>query len=128
MFTLGEAAASRPPPREGQLRVVTDKFSILVRVDLEDARAQVLAQGHVTAESIRALYVVLNRANNLRTGLDLEIDIRRACVDPEALEQLRGCAVTHHLPLTIDPSQADCRLSILPPITATSAAPLGLAA
>ncbi|MFF2243348.1 hypothetical protein ACFVTM_04105 [Arthrobacter sp. NPDC058130] len=107
---------------------MTDKFSILVRVDVEDACAQVSAQGHVTAENIRALYMVLNRANNLRTGLDLEIDIRRARVDPEALEQLLGCALTHHLPLSIDPSQADCRLSILPPITAASTGPLELAA
>ena len=94
---------------------MTDKLSILVRVDLDHARAQVLAQGHVTVHSIQALYVVVKRANSLKEGLDLELDITKAHVDPEALEQLQDCSRTHHLPRIIDPQQTHCTLSVLPP-------------
>ncbi|MEW9872718.1 hypothetical protein [Arthrobacter sp. HS15c] len=94
---------------------MTDKLNILVRVDLDHARAQVLAQGHVTVHSIQALYVVVKRANALKEGLDLELDITKAHVDPEALEQLQDCSRTHHLPAKIDPSQSHCTLSVLPP-------------
>jgi hypothetical protein len=94
---------------------VTEKLNILVRVDLDHARAQVLAQGHVTVQSIQALYVVVKRANALKEGLDLELDITKARVDPEALEQLQDCSRTHHLPTKIDPHQSHCSIHVLPP-------------
>ncbi len=94
---------------------MTEKLNILVRVDLDHARAQVLAQGHVTVQSIQALYVVVKRANALKEGLDLELDVTKALVDPEALEQLQACSRTHHLPAKIDPHQSHCTLSVLPP-------------
>lgn len=94
---------------------MTDKLNILVRVDLDHARAQVLAKGHVTVHSIQALYVVVKRANALKEGLDLELDVTNAVVDPEALEQLQDCSRTHHLPAKIDPYQSHCTLSVLPP-------------
>lgn len=102
---------------------MSDKLSILVRVDLDHARAQVLAKGHVTVHSIQALYVVVKRANALKENLDLELDVRNARVDPEALRQLQACSDTHHLPARIDPQQARCTLSILPPRRATAPAP-----
>jgi hypothetical protein len=77
---------------------LTDKLNILVRVDLDHARAQVLTKGHVTVHSIQALYVVVKRANSLKEGLNLELDMRGAHVDPEALEELHTCSQTHHLP------------------------------
>ena len=94
---------------------MTEKLNILVRVDLDHARAQVLAQGHVTVHSIQALYVVVKRANSLKEGLDLELDITKAHVDPEALEQLQDCSRTHHLPAKIDPHQSHCSIHVLPP-------------
>jgi hypothetical protein len=94
---------------------MNDKLSILVRVDLDGGQAIVAAQGHVTAQSIQALYFVVKRANDLMAGLALEVDVTRARVDPDALEQLRGCSQSHHLPAKIDPLQADCRLNILTP-------------
>ncbi|MET3720906.1 MULTISPECIES: hypothetical protein [unclassified Arthrobacter] len=94
---------------------MNDKLSILVRVDLDHARAQVLAKGHVTVHSIQALYVVVKRANALKHNLELELDMRNARVDPEALRQLEACSATHHLPARIDPEQTRCTLSILPP-------------
>lgn len=101
---------------------MTDKLSILVRVDLDHAKAQVLAKGHVTVHSIQALYVVVKRANSLKENLDLELDVRNAHVDPEAMQQLRACSETHHLPARIDPQQTPCTLSILPPRRATAKA------
>lgn len=94
---------------------MTDKISVLVRVDLDCAHARIAAQGRVTAQSIQALYAVAKRANALMEGLALEIDVTRASVEPDALEQLRACSQSHHLPAHIDPFQADCRLSILAP-------------
>jgi hypothetical protein len=97
---------------------MNDKLSILVRVDLDCARTQVTTKGHVTAQSIQALYMVIKRANSLMTGLDLEIDMTGALVEPDALEQLHACSRSHHLPANIDPLQAECRLSILVPVDA----------
>lgn len=92
---------------------MTEKLNVLVRVDMDCARARIAAQGRVTTQSIQALYVVVKRANALMEGLALEIDVTRARVEPDALEQLRACSQSHHLPAHIDPFQADCRLSIL---------------
>lgn len=94
---------------------MTDKLNVLVRVDIDCARAKIAAQGRVTTQSLQALYVVLKRANSLMEGLALEIDVTRARVEPDALKQLRACSQSHHLPAHIDPFQADCKLSILAP-------------
>ncbi|WP_284764453.1 hypothetical protein [Arthrobacter sp. efr-133-R2A-63] len=107
---------------------MTDKLSVLVRVDLDCAHAKIAAQGRVTAQSIQALYVVVKRANALIKGLALEIDVTRAMVEPEALEQLRACSRSHHLPADIDPFQSDCRLSILAPGDAFTTGMVPLAA
>ncbi|WP_309233267.1 MULTISPECIES: hypothetical protein [unclassified Pseudarthrobacter] len=102
--------------------ILSEKLSILVRVDLDHAKAQVLAKGHVTIHSIQALYVVVKRANSLKHNLDLELDVRNARVDPEALRLLQACSEAHHLPARIDPQQTHCTLSILAPRRVTAKA------
>jgi hypothetical protein len=94
---------------------LNDKLRVLVRVDLDCGQAEVAAQGHVTAQSIQALYVVVKRANHLREGLDVVVDVSHAKVDTVALEQLRECSKTHHLPASIDPFQSECKLRIVAP-------------
>lgn len=94
---------------------MNSKLSILVRVDLDHARAQVFAKGHITVHSVQALYVVVKRANSLKQGLNLELDITHALIDDEALEQLQDCSRTHHLPAKIDPQQQPCTISVLAP-------------
>ena len=74
---------------------MNDKLSILVRLDLDGAKAMVAAQGHVTTQSIQALYVLAKRANDLMADVALEIDVTRAKVDQDALEQLRACEQSH---------------------------------
>lgn len=103
---------------------MTDKLRVLVRMDLDCAQAQVAAQGHVTVQSVQALYAVMKRANSLMAGLSLEIDMTHAEIEPDALEQLRACSRSHHLPVYVDPLQSDYRLSILAP----DDAPLAVAA
>ena len=100
---------------------MTDKLRVLVRVDLDCARARVAAQGHVTGESVQGLYAVMKRANSLMAGLALEIDVTHARIEPDALEQLRVCALSRHLPPDIDPLQSDYTLTIRTP---ADAAPL----
>jgi hypothetical protein len=108
---------------------MNDKLSVLVRVDLECAQAQVAARGHVTVQNVQALYVVVKRANALLDGLVTEVDVSHAMVDPAALEQLRASSRSRHLPQRIDPLQADCRFSVVAhDDTAAHAAPLRLAA
>lgn len=92
---------------------MTDKLNVLIRVDLDCAHAQIKAQGRVTTQSVHTLYVIVKRANALTSGLTVEIDMTHASVEPEALEQLRACCLSHHLPVHIDPLQSNCRLSIL---------------
>ncbi|WP_427008655.1 hypothetical protein [Pseudarthrobacter sp. H2] len=94
---------------------MTEKLRVLVRVDLDCARAQVAAQGHVTIQSVQGLYPVMKRAASLMAGLSLVLDMTRARIDPDALEQLRDCVRSHHLPAHIDPPQSDCTFSILTP-------------
>jgi hypothetical protein len=104
---------------------VTDKLQVLVRVDLDCAKARVAAQGRVTSESVRGLYDVMKRANSLTAGMALELDVTRAWIEPDALEELRACSQSHHLPAHIDPFQSEYRLSILAP---ERAAPLAVMA
>jgi hypothetical protein len=99
---------------------VTDKLPVLVRVDLDCAKARVAAQGHVTSKSVRGLYDVMKRANSLTAGMTLELDMTRAWIEPDALEELRTCSRSHHLPAHVDPLQSDYRLSILTPDIAAS--------
>ncbi|MBT2538959.1 hypothetical protein [Arthrobacter sp. ISL-69] len=94
---------------------MTDKLRVTVRVDLDCAQAQVAAEGHVTMENVRGLYAVMKRANSITTGLRIEIDMTGALVEPDALEQLRDCSRSHHLPTHVDPLQSEYRLSILAP-------------
>jgi hypothetical protein len=95
---------------------LNDKLKVLVRLDLDCGQAEVAAQGHVTAKSLQALYVVVKRANHLKAGLRLVVDVSHAHVEPAAMAQLQACSKSHHLPASIDPLQAECNLSILAPI------------
>ena len=97
---------------------LNDKLRVLVRLDLDCGEAEVAAQGHVTAQSLQALYVVVKRANHLREGLRLVVDVSHALVEPAAMEQLQACSESHHLPASIDPMQSECRLSIVAPADA----------
>lgn len=103
---------------------MTDKLRVLVRMDLDCAKAQVAAQGHVTSKSVHGLYDVMKRANSLMAGLALELDMTGARIEPEALEELRTCSRSHHLPVHVDPLQDDYRLSILAPDNAEPRAAL----
>lgn len=67
----------------------------------------------------------MKRANSFMAGMALEIDVSRAWIDPDALEQLRFCELSHHLPPDIDPLQSDYTLTIL---TLADAAPSRLPA
>ena len=107
---------------------MNEKLRVLVSVDLDGAKAQVKTQGHVTVQSIQGLYDVMKRADSLVPGLALELDMTLAEVEPQALEELRGCARTRHLPVQVDPLQRDYRFSILAPkITAPKLAVLPVA-
>ena len=57
----------------------------------------------------------MKRANHLREGLRLVVDVSHAWVEPAALEQLQACSESHHLPAAIDPLQSECRLRVLAP-------------
>ena len=94
---------------------MNEKLRVLVSVDLDGAKAQVKTQGHVTVQSIQGLYSVMKRADALVPGLALELDMTLAEVEPQAMEELRGCARSHHLPLQVDPLQRNYRFSILAP-------------
>lgn len=92
---------------------MNSKLNIVVRVDLDHSKAQVIAKGHITIHSVNALYVVAKRANSLKGGLDLELDVSSALVDVEAMHMLHTASETRHLPVKIDPDQAPCTISVL---------------
>lgn len=97
----------------GRLYNLNSKLNIVVRVDLDHSKAKVIAKGHITVHSINALYVVAKRANSLKGGLDLELDISGAWVDEEALDMLRSASESRQLPAMIDPDQQPCTISVL---------------
>ncbi|MFF2028680.1 hypothetical protein [Arthrobacter sp. NPDC058192] len=101
---------------------MNEKLRVLVRVDLDGAKAHVNVQGHVTSKSVHGLYDVVKRASSLATGLSLELDVTRAQTEPDAMEELHACAKSHHLPVRVDPLQHDYRLRILTPDRAISPA------
>ena len=111
-------------PLQNGENFVTEKLQVLVRVDVDCARAQVAAQGHVTSQSVHGLYDVMKRANSLMAGLAMELDMTGARIEPDALEELRTCSRSHHLPVHIDPLQSDYRFSILAPNNAAHQAAL----
>ncbi|MGO4857330.1 hypothetical protein [Arthrobacter sp. 2MCAF14] len=86
---------------------MTEKIRLLVKMDIDSARTRITAQGHLTSRSLHALYAVARRANALRLGQALEIDVTGANVDPAAMEALHHCSQSHHLPTLIDPQQSD---------------------
>ncbi|QOD02607.1 hypothetical protein IDT60_14785 [Pseudarthrobacter sp. BIM B-2242] len=94
---------------------MNSKLNIVVRMDLDHAKALVIAKGHITIHSVNALYVVVKRANSLMDGLDLKLDITHARVDEDALETLHAASESHHLPARIDPQQAPCTIHVLAP-------------
>jgi hypothetical protein len=99
----------------GRLYNLNSKLNVVVRIDLDHSKALVMAKGHITIHSVNALYVVVKRANSLKEGLDVKLDISQAWVDDEALEMLHTASETHHLPAKIDPKQAPCTISVLAP-------------
>ncbi|RNL57383.1 hypothetical protein [Arthrobacter oryzae] len=105
-----------------------EKLKVLVRLDLDGGEAEVAAHGHVTEQSVQALYVVMKRANHLREGLRLVVDVSHARVERAALEQLQACSESRHLPASIDPLQSDCQLRVLAPAAAPVKKSLRLAA
>jgi hypothetical protein len=99
-----------------------------VRVDLECSSAHIEVRGLVSGWNIRALYVLAKRANSIVPGLEVVFDLAGANVKPEALKQLNMCRESRHLPVVVDPMQADFRLNIIPPAHAAHPTMLGLTA
>lgn len=88
------------------------KIHVQVRIDLDGARGRLLVRGEVTTGSVQALYVLARRANSLVPGLVLMLDVSRARVAPEVLDELHACSAAANLPVLIDPLQSECRLVI----------------
>jgi hypothetical protein len=110
-------------------RIMNHKLRVLVSLDLDGGSARITVRGHVSSRSIQALYVVAKRANSIVPGLELLLDISEARVQPEALAQLQASSAAGRLPAAIDPSRAECLLTLLEPAPiAPSPAAMGLAA
>jgi hypothetical protein len=101
---------------------VNEKLRVLVRMDLDGAKAHVKVQGHVTVQNVHGLYGVVQRASSLASGLSLELDVTRAQTDADAMGELRACAKSRHLPVHVDPRQHDYQISLVTQNTAVSAA------
>lgn len=84
-------------------------------MDLECSQARIEIRGSVDAKNVQALYVVAKRTNSLTPGLDIVLDLKRATVLPEVMEELMMYAQASQLPARIDPDQAECRLSVSAP-------------
>ncbi|WP_423182927.1 hypothetical protein [Arthrobacter sp. NyZ413] len=94
--------------------LASDRLSVVVRVDLDGEQIQIAATGHVTSSSLQGLYPIVQRTSRLADGLGIEVDLSRALVDPDALEQLEGYARIHELPVRVEYAPADDTVAILP--------------
>ncbi|MFJ5692851.1 hypothetical protein ACIP9X_03230 [Arthrobacter sp. NPDC093125] len=101
---------------------MAEKLKVLVRLDLDGSLAQVIAQGHITAESLQGLYPVMKRTKSMSSAARLEIDLTRAHIEPDALNQLRACSESHHLPADVDPLQSNYTLRLVLPQSSGQAA------
>ncbi|MFD1211048.1 hypothetical protein ACFQ36_03195 [Arthrobacter sp. GCM10027362] len=86
----------------------------LVQLDIDGSQARIEIRGSVDTRNVKALYILARRANSLAPGLDIVLDLKRATVQPEAMEQLLECSEARQLPRRVDPDQFECRLSITP--------------
>jgi hypothetical protein len=84
-------------------------------MDLECSHARIEIRGAVDARNVQALYVVAKRTNSITPGLDIVLDLKRATVVPEVMEELMRYAEARQLPARIDPAQAECRLNVSAP-------------
>ncbi|WP_028267232.1 hypothetical protein [Arthrobacter sp. MA-N2] len=91
---------------------MTEKIRLLVKMDIDSAQIRITAQGHLTSRSLHELYGVVSRANTLMQGASLEIDVSGARVDASAMEALRRCSQSHHLPYLTDSRQSEVNFSI----------------
>lgn len=108
---------------------MSGRLKALVRMDLECSHARIEIRGSVDARNVQALYVVAKRTNAIMPGLDIVLDLKRATVLPEVMDQLLQYAEAHQLPTRIDPAQSECRLSVsASAVPAQSPSALALAA
>lgn len=110
--TLGRLQRGSEPMKGGVL--ASDKLSVVVRVDVDGARIQIAATGHVTTSSLQALYPIVQRTSSLGRGLGVEVDLSQALVEPDALKQLQGYAKIHELPIRVDSARADRNVTVMP--------------
>jgi hypothetical protein len=91
---------------------VSGRLKALVQMDLECSHARIEIRGSVDARNVQALYVVAKRTNAIMPGLDIVLDLKRATVLPEVMDQFLQYAEARQLPFRIDPAQSECRLSV----------------
>ena len=81
--------------------LASDKLSVVVRVDVDGEQIQIAATGRVTALSLQGLYPLVQRTRSLGGGLGVEMDLSKATIDQDALEQLQGYAALHAVPVRL---------------------------
>ncbi|UKA50050.1 hypothetical protein LFT48_00430 [Arthrobacter sp. FW305-123] len=81
--------------------LASEKLSVVVRVDVDGEQIQIAATGRVTTSSLQGLYPVVQRTKSLGGGLGVEMDLSQATVDEDALDELKGYAALHAVPLRL---------------------------
>ncbi|GAA3271057.1 hypothetical protein AAU01_13250 [Paenarthrobacter aurescens] len=81
--------------------MASEKLSVVVRVDVDGEQIQIAATGRVTTSSLQGLYPVVQRTKSLGGGLGVEMDLSQATVDEDALDELKGYAAVHAVPVRL---------------------------
>lgn len=83
--------------------MASEKLSVVVRVDVDGEQIQIAATGRVTTSSLKGLFPVVQRTKSLGGGLGIEMDLSQATVDEDALQELKGYAALHAVPVRFAP-------------------------
>jgi hypothetical protein len=94
------------------------KLKVLVRLDVDGARAHIQIRGTITERNLGAVYALVRRAGTITDGLAVVLDLRRAAVAAVPMTNLRSASRTGQLPPATGPASTRCRLEVLEPAPA----------
>ncbi|WP_423184560.1 hypothetical protein [Arthrobacter sp. NyZ413] len=94
-------------------RQSSGKLHVVVQLEPGKPAACLIVRGHVTEQSLQAIYILARRINVAVPGADISVDLALARTTGDALARLEQVSEAGFLPVTADPSGVPCHLRIL---------------
>ncbi len=92
------------------------RLKVIIRIDAERDSTRIEVHGIVTAENVRALFVVTRRVAHRLPAHEIVIDLAHARVSAQAIEELRERARLSSVHSPVGASETPCRLRLVDPL------------